>query len=117
MQFCTLRAVGLDAKTHVLLIDVLINYACSFIYTTAFPFEHLVVVQVAHEFCTAADAQRARALTLVQYFRRRMRALLPSHSPIRGMVFRGDHEEVGAHVVMLEDTFRAGDARLEKAAK
>ncbi|TYZ62608.1 hypothetical protein PybrP1_002368 [[Pythium] brassicae (nom. inval.)] len=116
------RALGLDAKPHVvscrvytfgkamgchgavvcgsqLLVDFLVNYARSFIYTTAFPFEQLVAVQVAHEFCAAADAPRARVLALVQYFKRRVgesaaiprAALLPSDSPIQGVVFRGNH--------------------------
>lgn len=121
------RALGLDAKPHVVsccvytfgkamgchgavvcgsqvLIDYLVNYARSFIYTTAFPFEQLVTVQVAHEFCATADAERARVLALVQYFKCCVHAsawiprsaLLESDSPIQGVVFAGNHAVLAA---------------------
>ncbi|KAF1314193.1 8-amino-7-oxononanoate synthase, partial [Globisporangium splendens] len=126
------RELGLDAKPNVLacrvytfgkamgchgavvcgsqvLIDYLVNYARSFIYTTAFPFEQLVTVQCAHEFCATADAERQRVLELVQYFKRSVRdnpripstALLESDSPIQGVVFEGNHQVLHAAREML----------------
>lgn len=120
-------ALGLDTQPHVVsirvytfgkalgchgavvcgsqvLIDFLVNYARSFIYTTASPFEQLVAVQVAHEYCAVADAERTRVLALVQYFKRRVgansaipsAALLPSDSPIQGVVFQGNHAVLNA---------------------
>ncbi|RLN57202.1 hypothetical protein BBJ29_008716 [Phytophthora kernoviae] len=83
------------------LIDYLVNYARSFIYTTAFPFDQLVAVACVHEFCagTEADALRRNVLELVQYFKHKVHdtagiphdALLASESPIQGVVFKGNH--------------------------
>lgn len=83
------------------LIDYLVNYARSFIYTTAFPFDQLVAVACVHEFCAGAeaDALRANVLALVQYFKHKVssskgiprEALLASDSPIQGVVFEGNH--------------------------
>lgn len=126
------RELGLDSKPHVVgcrvytfgkamgchgavvcgskvLIDFLVNYARAFIYTTAFPVEQLVAVQVAHEFCAEAVAQRARVLALVQYFKRKVEAsgaipstaLLPSDSPIQGVVFQGNHAVLRAAREMI----------------
>lgn len=126
------RKLGLDAKPDVVscrvytfgkamgchgavvcgsqvLIDYLVNYARSFIYTTAFPFEQLVTVQVAHEFCATADQQRNQVLELVQYFKRQVEAnswipssaLLESDSPIQGVVFAGNHEVLNAAKQMI----------------
>lgn len=126
------RALGLDVKTNVIscrvytfgkamgchgavvcgsqvLIDYLVNYARSFIYTTAFPFEQLVTVQCVHEFCATADSQRCHVLELVQYFKRKVRAnpsipsaaLLESDSPIQGVVFAGNHEVLHAAKEMI----------------
>lgn len=91
------------------LIDYLVNYARSFIYTTAFPFEQLVTVQVVHEFCATANAQRKQVLALVQYFKRQVKtnpwipssALLESDSPIQGVVFAGNHEVLSAAKQMI----------------
>jgi 8-amino-7-oxononanoate synthase len=87
-----------------LLIDYLVNYARSFIYTTAFPFEQLVTVQCAHELCARADDKRRASRQLVQYFKRRVQesphipgdALLQSDSPIQGVVFSGNHAVLDA---------------------
>ncbi|GAB9470536.1 8-amino-7-oxononanoate synthase [Globisporangium polare] len=126
------RELGLDAKPDVVscrvytfgkamgchgavvcgsqvLIDYLVNYARSFIYTTAFPFEQLATVQVAHEFCATADQQRQQVLELVQYFKRQVEAndwipstaLLESDSPIQGVVFAGNHEVLHAAKQMI----------------
>ncbi|KAG7392436.1 5-aminolevulinate synthase, nonspecific, mitochondrial [Phytophthora boehmeriae] len=83
------------------LIDYLVNYARSFIYTTAFPFDQLVTVACVHEFCagTEAEALRRNVLELVQYFKHKVQsssgiphdALLASDSPIQGVVFEGNH--------------------------
>jgi 8-amino-7-oxononanoate synthase len=83
------------------LIDYLVNYARSFIYTTAFPFDQLVSVISAHEFCAspAAGALRHHVLELVAYFKKKVssassiprEALLASDSPIQGVVFEGNH--------------------------
>ncbi|KAG7380371.1 5-aminolevulinate synthase, nonspecific, mitochondrial [Phytophthora pseudosyringae] len=83
------------------LIDYLVNYARSFIYTTAFPFDQLVSVICVHEFCAspAADALRSHVIELVQYFKEKVHsarsipreALLASDSPIQGVVFEGNH--------------------------
>uniref|UniRef100_K3WJA5 Aminotransferase class I/classII large domain-containing protein n=1 Tax=Globisporangium ultimum (strain ATCC 200006 / CBS 805.95 / DAOM BR144) TaxID=431595 RepID=K3WJA5_GLOUD len=126
------RELGLDTKPNVIacrvytfgkamgchgavvcgsqvLIDYLVNYARSFIYTTAFPFEQLVTVQCAHEFCATVDTERQRVLDLVQYFKRSVRdnpqipstALLESDSPIQGVVFEGNHQVLHAAKEML----------------
>jgi 8-amino-7-oxononanoate synthase len=87
-----------------LLIDYLVNYARSFIYTTAFPFEQLVTVQCAHELCARADDRRRAAKELAQYFKRRVQesphipgdALLPSDALIQGVVFSGNHAVLDA---------------------
>lgn len=83
------------------LIDYLVNYARSFIYTTAFPFDQLVSVIGVHEFCAtpAANALRQQVIKLVEYFKRKVSdnssiprdALLASDSPIQGVVFEGNH--------------------------
>ncbi|KAE8990810.1 hypothetical protein PR003_g21678 [Phytophthora rubi] len=83
------------------LIDYLVNYARSFIYTTAFPFDQLVSVACVHEFSAspAADTLRDHVIKLVQYFKEKVNsnpsiprdALLASDSPIQGVVFEGNH--------------------------
>ncbi|GMF19622.1 unnamed protein product [Phytophthora fragariaefolia] len=83
------------------LIDYLVNYARSFIYTTAFPFDQLVSVACVHEFSAsrAAEALRHHVIELVQYFKEKVSsnpsiprdALLASDSPIQGVVFEGNH--------------------------
>ncbi|KAJ0398304.1 hypothetical protein P43SY_000826 [Pythium insidiosum] len=91
------------------MIDYLVNYARSFIYTTAFPLEQLITVQCAHEVCAQADEERARVLELVQYFKRGVASsplipsssLLDSDSPIQGVVFSGNHEVLDAAKAML----------------
>lgn len=76
------------------LIDYLVNYARSFIYTTAFPFDQLVSVACVHEFSAsaAANALRCEVIKLVKYFKEKVNgnssiprdALLASDSPIQG---------------------------------
>ncbi|GLE03961.1 hypothetical protein PINS_up012872 [Pythium insidiosum] len=91
------------------LIEYLVNYARSFIYTTAFPLDQLVAVQCAHEVCADSDAARVRVLQLVQYFKRQVAAsssipassLLDSESPIQGVVFSGNHEVLAAAQAMI----------------
>ncbi|KAL4101448.1 hypothetical protein PRIC1_005200 [Phytophthora ramorum] len=83
------------------LIDYLVNYARSFIYTTAFPFDQLVSVACVHEFSASAavDALRSYVIELVEYFKEKVNntssiprdALLASDSPIQGVVFEGNH--------------------------
>ncbi|KAG2773194.1 hypothetical protein PC129_g15798 [Phytophthora cactorum] len=88
------------------LIDYLVNYARSFIYTTAFPFDQLVSVICVHEFCAspAAENLRNHVIELVQYFKDKVNhtpsiprdALLASDSPIQGVVFEGNHRVLRA---------------------
>ncbi|KAF4141236.1 Aminotransferase class I and II [Phytophthora infestans] len=88
------------------LIDYLVNYARSFIYTTAFPFDQLVSVISVHQFCatSAAEILRSHVIELVQYFKRKIshtpsipcKALLASDSPIQGVVFEGNHRVLRA---------------------
>ncbi|RLN93183.1 hypothetical protein BBJ28_00003005 [Nothophytophthora sp. Chile5] len=83
------------------LIDYLVNYARSFIYTTAFPFHQLVTVACVHEFSGSSEAEalRSHVLELVQHFKHKVSstpdiprdALLASDSPIQGVVFAGNH--------------------------
>ncbi|GMF33904.1 unnamed protein product [Phytophthora lilii] len=88
------------------LIDYLVNYARSFIYTTAFPFDQLVSVACVHEFSAspAADSLRSHVIQLVKYFKKKINdtpsiprnALLASDSPIQGVVFEGNHRVLTA---------------------
>lgn len=99
-----------------ILIDYLVNYARSFIYTTAFPFEQLVTVQCVHEYCATAEADsaRKRVLELVQYFKQSVQrsewipsaALLESDSPIQGVVFEGNHAVLAAAKTMIAGGIR-----------
>ncbi|CAH0484594.1 unnamed protein product [Peronospora farinosa] len=92
------------------LIDYLVNYARSFIYTTAFPIDQLVTVACVHEFSAsaAADALRSNVIELVQYFKEKVHnnpripqdALLASDSPIQGVVFAGNHRVLKASQLM-----------------
>ncbi|CAH0516959.1 unnamed protein product [Peronospora belbahrii] len=88
------------------LIDYLVNYARSFIYTTAFPFDQLVAIACVHEFSAnpEADALRTDVIALVQYLKEKVNsnsriprnALLLSDSPIQGVVFEGNHHVLSA---------------------
>ncbi|KAG6584529.1 8-amino-7-oxononanoate synthase [Phytophthora cinnamomi] len=94
------------------LVDYLVNYARSFIYTTAFPVDQLVSVACVHEFSASAeaDALRNEVIDLVQYFKDKVnsnpsiprKALLASDSPIQGVVFEGNH-----HVLMASQKMNA----------
>ncbi|DAZ95048.1 TPA: hypothetical protein N0F65_002782 [Lagenidium giganteum] len=86
------------------LIDYLVNYARSFVYSTAFPFEQLVVIQCAHEFVAAAENLRTQLRDRVRYFKTKVEAsvdiprhaLLPSDSAIQGLVFSGNRDVLDA---------------------
>ncbi|CEG46564.1 8-amino-7-oxononanoate synthase [Plasmopara halstedii] len=88
------------------LIDYLVNYARSFIYTTAMPFHQLVSVIGSHELCTTpiAATLRCYVIDLVHYFKQTIRrtrnipsdALLDSDSPIQSVVFVGNHRVLKA---------------------
>ncbi|CAI5710426.1 unnamed protein product [Peronospora destructor] len=92
------------------LIHYLVNYARSFIYTTALPFDQLVTVACVHEFSAsaAADALRSNVIELVRYFKEKVHnnpriprdALLASDSPIQGVVFAGNQRVLKASQLM-----------------
>ncbi|TYZ61085.1 hypothetical protein PybrP1_011385 [[Pythium] brassicae (nom. inval.)] len=80
------RAVGLDAKPQV----------------------------IAHEFCAAGGAHAlVLVLALVQYFKRRMEALLPSDSPIQRWV---DRISTRTLLVLLLSAFGASTIALSELA-
>ncbi|KAI9915194.1 hypothetical protein PsorP6_006913 [Peronosclerospora sorghi] len=88
------------------LIDYLVNYARSFIYTTAFPFDQLVSIACAHEFSASPEAHalRSNVIDLVHYFKIKVHTnariprnvLLTSDSPIQGIVFEGNQHVLRA---------------------
>uniref|UniRef100_M4BRZ8 Aminotransferase class I/classII large domain-containing protein n=1 Tax=Hyaloperonospora arabidopsidis (strain Emoy2) TaxID=559515 RepID=M4BRZ8_HYAAE len=88
------------------LIDYLVNYARSFIYSTAVPFHQLVSIACVHEFSASseADALRSYTIELVQYFKQKMKsnesiprnAILASDSPIQSIVFNGNYRVLKA---------------------
>jgi 8-amino-7-oxononanoate synthase len=114
------------------LVDYLVNYARSFVYTTAPPFDQLVAITAVHEFCSSRDAEAARRALVarIRYFQQAVRAdtrvpraaLLDSDSPIQGVVFAGNRavlraaKELGArgvHVVPIRSpTVPRGAERL-----
>jgi 8-amino-7-oxononanoate synthase len=110
-----------------ILIDYLVNYARSFIYTMVFPFEQLVTVQCVHEYCATAEADNARkrVLELVQYFKQSVQrskwipsaVLLESDSPIQGVVFEGNHAVLAAAKTMIVGGIRVFPIRPPTAPK
>ncbi|OWZ20520.1 8-amino-7-oxononanoate synthase [Phytophthora megakarya] len=109
------------------LIDYLVNYARSFIYTTAFPFDQLVSVISVHEFSAGptADMLRRHVIELVQYFKEKVNntpsiprdALLASDSPIQGVVFEGNHRVLMASQQMNAMGIRVIPIRSPTVAK
>lgn len=117
------------------LVDYLVNYARSFVYTTAPPFDQLVTIAAVHEFCgrgdgSEAEAARRKLSARIRYFKRAVRtregipraALLDSDSPIQGVVFAGNRAVLraakelgdrGVHVVPIRSpTVPRGAERL-----
>ncbi|CAI5738222.1 unnamed protein product [Hyaloperonospora brassicae] len=109
------------------LIDYLVNYAKSFIYTTAVPFHQLVAIACVHEFSASreADALRRSARERVQDFKHEMasndsiprHALLPSDSPIQSIVCSGNDRVLQAAQLLAARGVRVVPIRSPTVAK
>jgi 8-amino-7-oxononanoate synthase len=86
------------------LIEYLVNYARSVIYTTAPSFDQLVTIECIHEYCAKADDTRQKLREIVSYFKENIQqnlqipkhVLVPSDSAIQGIFFQGNHQILAA---------------------
>lgn len=80
------------------LVNYLINFARPFIYSTALPVHDLTAIRSALKHSEGADKLRSNLNKLVDYFRLRVdacgfrSALIPSSTPIQGIIIPGNHE-------------------------
>jgi len=107
--------------------DYLINFARSFVYTTALPMHSLIAMDAAYELFPALDQERKHLLNLIRTFQSIMGEtvsyeVLPSLSPIQGVIIPGNAkakalseqiEVAGFYVkAILSPTVPAGQERL-----
>jgi 8-amino-7-oxononanoate synthase len=110
-----------------LLRHSLVNFARSFIYTTALPPDSIERIRHVHRACERLDDDRDRLFRLVEYFRERSRQLgipecLPRPGPVQILGVAGNHRargvsdalrEAGLDVrAILAPTVPAGQERL-----
>jgi 8-amino-7-oxononanoate synthase len=80
------------------LVNYLINFARPFIYSTALPVHDLIAIRASLKLAGQAQESRSTLNLLVDFFRERVAAtslrsqLIPSDSPIQGIVIPGNHE-------------------------
>ncbi len=84
--------------------DYLINFARSFIYTTAQPIHALVAIDCAYDLLSQSNDQRQVLQHHIAYFREKAKTLpwplLNSHSPIQGLIIPGNEavKQVSHHL-------------------
>ena len=125
------KALGVHGAAVVgptILRDYLINFARSFIYTTALPPHSLLAIQCAHAFSKAATPLRVQLVERLALFEEYMQKLLPdthwtpSQSPIQCLLIPGNAQarhvanqaqQAGLDVrAILSPTVPAGQERL-----
>ncbi|HAS42060.1 MAG TPA: 8-amino-7-oxononanoate synthase [Microscillaceae bacterium] len=117
-------AVVLGSKA---LRDYLVNFARSFVYTTALPMHSLIAMEASYELFPTLHQARTHLSNLIRVFQNTMRKtahyeVLPSPSPIQGVIVPGNAkakalsqqiEEAGFYVkAILSPTVPAGQERL-----
>lgn len=90
-------AHGAAVVGSALLREYLINYARSFIFTTALPVHNWVKVRTAYDLSAQNPQFRQRLLTNIKYFTERAKPLfgtqiLPSHTQIQSIIIAGNEE-------------------------
>ncbi len=103
------KALGVHGAAVVgspLLREYLINFARSFIYTTAQPFHTLLSIQCAYELLPDSDTQRRQLQEHIAFFREQSGKIpfgvLDSKSPIQGVMIPGN-ENARKAAQTLED--------------
>ena len=107
--------------------DYLINFARSFVYTTALPVHSLVTIEAAYELFPEFQQERQHLHNLIHIFQETLGKsaryeILPSQSPIQGVIVPGNAnakalsqtiEKAGFYVkAILSPTVPAGQERL-----
>jgi len=90
-----LGAHGAAVIGDQVLTDYLVNYARSFIYTTALPFSSLAMISCAYQKLIAGETERKVLFGLIKYFRKQIVNLpgnhyLESGSPIQSVLIPGN---------------------------
>lgn len=113
--FARLMTFGKAAGCHgaviagsAVLHDYLVNFARPFIYTTALPLHDLAVIKMAVRNFSKQEILRKQLFSFVNYFREQAEQyssinLLSSHSPIQGILIRGNENTRRIAAICVEN--------------
>jgi 8-amino-7-oxononanoate synthase len=117
--FCSVHTFGKAPGVHGAVVlgshilkDYLLNYAKSIIYTTALSTHSFVSIKCSYDLLKSdiMDKERSTLMTLVEYFRSLVKRvpsihLLPSNSPIHGVLLPGNDRVVAVARYMRDRGF------------
>lgn len=107
------KALGCHGAVVVgsnILKQFLVNYARSFIYTTALPFHSLASISAAYKLLPFQNIKRQKLNTLIQFFKEKTTGKLPllvSNSPIQSIILSGNKKTKNISLKLENEGFYA----------
>lgn len=107
------KALGCHGAVVVgsnILKQFLVNYARSFIYTTALPFHSLASISAAYKLLPFQNIKRQKLNTLIQLFKEKTTGKLPlleSNSPIQSIILSGNKKTKNISLKLENEGFYA----------
>jgi 8-amino-7-oxononanoate synthase len=93
------------------LISYLMNFARSFIYTTALPFHSLVSINCAYNYLVSADNERQKLFQIISFYRDKLKSLgleqVTNNSPIQSYIKPGNTSARKLALTLQKNQFNA----------